>query len=45
LEDELDDLEADLLLKEQNLATSIEEDRFALMKLRQSLKYTEEDLR
>ena len=44
LEDELDDLEADLQVKEQNLATSIEEDRFALQKLNQSLKYTEEDI-
>jgi len=44
LEDELEDLQADLQVKEQNLATSIEEDRFALQKLRQSLKYVEEDI-
>lgn len=44
LEDELEDLEADLRVKEQNLASSIEEDRFALQKFEQSLKYLEEDI-
>jgi HlyD family secretion protein len=43
LEDELEDLQADLLVKEQDLTTSTEKDRFALQKLRQSLKYVEED--
>lgn len=44
LEDELEDLEADLRVKEQNLASSIEEDRFALQKFEQILKYLEEDI-
>jgi HlyD family secretion protein len=44
LEDELEDLEADLRVKEQNLASSVEQDRFALQKLEQSLRYTEEDI-
>jgi HlyD family secretion protein len=44
LEDDLADLQADLRVKEQNLASSIEQDRFALQKLEQSLKYAEEDI-
>jgi len=44
LEDELEDLGADLEVKERNLASTIEEDRFALKRLEQSLKYAEEDI-
>jgi HlyD family secretion protein len=44
LEDELEDLQANLQVKEQNLATSIQEDSFALQKLRKSLNYVEEDI-
>ena len=44
LEDDLADLKADLRVKEQDLASSIEQDRFALQKLEQSLTYTKEDI-
>lgn len=45
LEDEREDLEADLAVKEQNLASSIEQNRFALRRLEQGLGFLEQDIR
>jgi HlyD family secretion protein len=44
LEDELEDLQTELEVKVQALESSIEQDRYGILKLEQSLGYTETDI-
>ena len=44
LEDELEDLQAELEVKVQDLESSIEQDRYTILKLEQSLEYNEADI-